>query len=125
MTDAFDDLTRARGRVRAQVQAARARNAAITALAATVATTTATVRSARGEVTVTARPDASIVEIVVAAGALDLRHDALGRLLTDTVARAQRAAAGLALEAAADALGEDSELVTGLRADLDRRSDRL
>ena len=48
-----------------------------------------------------------------------------GRLLTDTVARAQRAAADLALEAAADALGEDSELVTGLHADLDRRSDRL
>jgi hypothetical protein len=125
MTDAFDDLAHARSRVRAQVEAARARNVAITTLADTVATTTATVRSARGEVTVTARSDATIVDIVVAPGALGLRHDALGRLLTDTVARAQRAAADKALESAEDALGAHSDLVTGLRADLDRRTGLL
>lgn len=125
MTDAFDDLTHARSRVRAQVEAARDRNVAITTLAVTVATTTATVRSSRGEVTVTARPDATIVDIVVAPGALGLRNDALGRLLTDTVARAQRAAADQALESAEDALGAHSDLVTRLRADLDLRTGRL
>lgn len=118
-----DDLAQARARVRAQLDASRARNAAVNALAETVATTTATVRSARGEVTVTARPDGTIADVVIAPGALDGRADALGRLVTTTIAAAQRAAAERALESTADILGPDSPFVTGLRAEIDERHD--
>ena len=116
-----DDLAQARARVRAQLDASRARNAAVNTLAASVASITATARSARGEVTVTARPDGTITDVVLAPGALDGRADALGRLVTATIAEAQRTAAQLALEAAADTLGSDSAFVAGLRAEIDER----
>ena len=116
-----DDLARARARVRDQVEASRARNAAVNALAETVAATTATARSARGEVTVTSRPDGTITDVVFAPGALDGRAEALGRLVTVTIAEAQRAAAVRALDAAEDTLGSDSAFVADLRADVDQR----
>jgi len=121
MTDAFDDLDSARARIRSQVQDARERTAAVTVLAETVAATTATVRSARGEVTVTATAGARITDVTVADAALGLRADALGRLIRDTIASAQRTAAERALAAAEETLGADSGFVAGLRADVDSR----
>jgi DNA-binding protein YbaB len=121
MTDAFDDLDSARSRIRSQVQDARDRTAAVTVLADQVAATSATVRSARGEVTITATAGAQVTGVTVSPGALELRADALGRIILDTIAAAQRAAAELALAAAEDALGADSGFVVGLRADIDSR----
>jgi len=121
MTDAFDDLDSARARIRSQVQDARERTAAVTVLAEQVAATSATVRSSRGEVTVTATAGAQITDVTVADAALGLRADVLGRLIRDTVAAAQRAAAERALALAEDALGADSGFVVGLRTDIDAR----
>lgn len=121
MTDAFDDLDSARARIRSQVQDARERTAAVTVLAEQVAATSATVRSARGEVTVTATAGARITDVTVADAALGLRADVLGRLIRDTVAAAQRAAAENALVLAEETLGTDSGFVVGLRADIDTR----
>ena len=100
MTDAFDDLDSARARIRQQVQGARERSAAVTVLADQVAATSATVRSPRGEVSVTATAGAQITDVTVAPGALELRADVLGRLIRDTIAAAQRTAAQRALAAA-------------------------
>lgn len=121
MTDAVDDLDSARARIRSQVQDARERTAAVTVLADRVAATSATVRSPRGEVTITATAGAQVTGVTVAPGALELRADALGRIILDTIAAAQRAAAELALAAAEESLGADSGFVVGLRADIDAR----
>jgi DNA-binding protein YbaB len=125
MTDAFDDLDSARARIRSQVQDARERTAAVTVLADQIAATTATVRSARGEVTVTATAGAQITDVTVADAALSLRADALGRLIRDTVASAQRAAAERGVAAAEETLGADSAFVAGLRADVESRFGEL
>jgi DNA-binding protein YbaB len=125
MTDAFDDLDSARARIRSQVQDARERTAAVTVLADQIAATTATVSSARGEVTVTATAGAQITDVTVADAALSLRADALGRLIRDTVASAQRAAAERGIAAAEETLGADSAFVAGLRADVESRFGEL
>jgi DNA-binding protein YbaB len=121
MTDAFDDLDSARARIRQQVQGARERSAAVTVLADQVATTTATVRSPRGEVSVTATASAQVSDVTIAPGALELRADVLGRLIRDTIAAAQRTAAERALAAAEETLGADSGFVAGLHADVASR----
>ncbi len=121
MTDPFADLDTARSTVRGQLQAARERNAAVAALTDTVNALSATVKSSRGEVTVTATPSAAIPNVTLDSSAFNLTPDALSRLVTETIARAQRAAAELALTEAQNALGEGSNFVSGLRADVDSR----
>jgi hypothetical protein len=95
MSDPFAELEAARTRMRAQLAEARARNAALHAIAAQVRTTEATVRSPRGELEVTAGADGGIRSVRFAESALDLAPAELGRLTTETAAAAQRAAAEL------------------------------
>lgn len=121
MTDAFSDLDAARATVEVQLQQARERNAAMTVLAERVNATSATVHSPRGEVAVTATATSAITAVTLAEGASALRPDALGKLLTETIGRAQRAAAERALTAAEETLGPDSALVTQMRAEVDSR----
>jgi DNA-binding protein YbaB len=121
MTDAFDDLGSARARIRQQVAEARQQTAVVEALADQITTLTATARSPRGEISVTSTASAVITDVTVTAAALELRPDALGRLVSATIASAQRAAAELALAAAEESLGADSGFVAGLRADVESR----
>ena len=121
MTEAFSDINSARARIQGQLAEARARTAVIEVLADEVTTTTATVRSPRGEVSVTSTASSIITDVTVSDDALDLHPDALGRVLRDTIAAAQRAAARLALEAAEESLGADNGFVAELRADVDSR----
>ena len=119
MSDAFGDLESARATIEGQLERARERNAAMSVLADRVDSTSATVRSPRGEVAVTAT--AAITDVKLAESALTLHPQALGKLLTETIARAQHAAADLAITAAEETLGADSGLVAELRADVDSR----
>lgn len=121
MSDEFGDLESARATIEAQLQRARDRNTAISALADQVSSTAATVRSPRGEVSVTATATAAISSVELTNAATALAPAALGTLLTQTIAQAQRAAAELALTAAEEALGTDSSFVASLRADVDSR----
>ena len=121
MTDPFASIDSARARVQAQLAEARARDAAITVLADEVSTASATVRSPRGEVSVTATASAIVTDVTLAAASIGLGPEALGRLVAETIARAQRAAAEQALTAAEQTLGAESSFVAGLRADVDSR----
>jgi DNA-binding protein YbaB len=117
----WDGPDAVRATIDAQVADAAARTAAVDALAERIATTTATVRSLRGEVEVTAAPSGAIRSVRLADDALDLAAADLGRLLTETIARAQREAADRGLAAAESALGADSGVVGHLRDELGRR----
>lgn len=107
--------------VRAQVEAAAARDAAIGRLADTVAAAAATVRSPRGEVEVSATASAAVTGVRFSEDALDLTPEELGRLTTETIVTAQRRAAELAVTAAEDELGANSPFVAGLRSEVEAR----
>jgi DNA-binding protein YbaB len=111
----------ARAQIRAQVEAARARRDAVHALSGKVASTSATIRSSRGDVTVTADPTGRISKVRLSEDAMDLRPDDLSRLLTETIADAQRAASAAALQEAEQLLGADDGFVAQLRNDIDKR----
>jgi DNA-binding protein YbaB len=117
----FGDAEMARAHVRSQVAAAQLRADALNYLADTIATTSATVRSANGEVSVTATASAAITGVQLNADALELQPDALGRLVTRTIADAQRAAAELAVAAAEESLGSENSVVASLRDEVDSR----
>lgn len=121
MTDAFGDLDSARAMIDSQLEQARERSVAMSAMAERVASTTATVRSPRGEVAVTATASAAITDVTLSDAASTLNPVTLGRLITETISRAQRAAAELAIAVAAETLGPDSALIADLRADVDSR----
>jgi DNA-binding protein YbaB len=121
VTDAFGDLDSARAMIDSQLEQARERSVAMSAMAERVASTTATVRSPRGEVAVTATASAAITDVTLSDAASTLNPVTLGRLITETISRAQRAAAELAIAVAAETLGPDSALIADLRADVDSR----
>ena len=121
MTDPFADVDSARASIRGQLADARARDAAVTALAEQVAVASATVRSPRAEVSVTATASAVVTDVTLAATSSDLGTQALGRLITATIVQAQRAAAEQALAAAEQSLGTGSAFVGSLRADVETR----
>jgi len=81
--------------MRGQLADARARNAALHALAAEARAAEATARSPRGEVEVTAGADGTIRAVRFSDDVDDIDLSALGRLTTETIAAAQRAAAAL------------------------------
>ena len=110
-----------RARIHAQAAAARTRRDTLAELAASVDQTVATVRSPRGEVTVTASASALVQKVELQPTALDLDAVALGRIVTETIERAQRAAAHLAVEKTAQALGADNPVVTAIADDVSRR----
>jgi len=81
--------------------------------------TTVTTTSPDRRVTVSAQPSGAIVEVVLAPTSVELAPADLARVITTTIARAQRAAADRALELMGDTLGESSELVATIRAEVD------
>ncbi|WP_181408839.1 YbaB/EbfC family nucleoid-associated protein [Schumannella soli] len=119
--DPYGSPAQVRATVQSQVAAADARTAAIDALADRVAATTATARSLRGEVEVTAEPTGAVRDVRFSDAALELRSADLGRLVTETIARAQRDAAEKALAAATETLGADSAVVGRIRDEVSRR----
>jgi DNA-binding protein YbaB len=121
MTDPFGDLETARATIATQLEQARERSVAMSVLAERVNATTATVRSPRGEVAVTATATAAITEVTLTDAASALRPEALAALLTATIGRAQRAAAEQAIAAAAETLGPENAVVAQLRADVESR----
>ncbi|CAN7375686.1 YbaB/EbfC family nucleoid-associated protein [Microbacterium foliorum] len=80
--------------------------------------TMATVTSADGRVTITARPTGAIESVRLQSGAAaDLAS--LGVTITETIARAQRVAAERVLVSMEQTLGADSPLVAAVRRDVD------
>jgi DNA-binding protein YbaB len=80
--------------------------------------TMATVTSADGRVTITARPTGAIESVRLQSGAAaDLAS--LGVTITETIARAQRVAAERVLVSMEQTLGADSPLVAAVRQDVD------
>lgn len=81
--------------------------------------TTATISSADGRVTITAKPTGGIESVQLASISTATDAAALGALITATIARAQRAAAEKVLDSMGSTLGEDSPLVAAVRHDVD------
>ncbi|TPW76939.1 YbaB/EbfC family nucleoid-associated protein [Schumannella sp. 10F1B-5-1] len=119
--DPYGSPAQVRATVQQQVAAAEARAAAIDALAEQVDAVRATARSLRGEVEVTAEPSGAVREVRFSDDAVELRPADLGRLVTETIARAQREAAESALRAAEATLGADDAVVAGIRDQVRRR----
>jgi hypothetical protein len=121
VTDPYGSPEQVHATVAAQVEAASARTAAVDALADRLSATTATVRSLRGEVEVTADPSGAVRAVHFSDDARELRAADLGRLVTETIARAQHEAAERALAAASEALGAEDAVVTRIRDEVRRR----
>lgn len=103
-------------RIDAQIARSRALAEESSRLSAEVEQVTATITSPDGRVTVTARPSGGIDEVRLSSPDADA---SLGRVITTTIARAQRAAADSVLASMAATLGEDSPLVAAVRTDVD------
>ncbi|WP_091234418.1 YbaB/EbfC family nucleoid-associated protein [Microbacterium sp. 3J1] len=104
-------------RIDAQIARSRALAEESSRLNADVEQTTATVTSPDGRVTVVARPNGAIDEVRLSATEGDAAG--LARVITTTIAKAQRAAADSVLASMASTLGEDSPLVAAVRQDVD------
>jgi DNA-binding protein YbaB len=115
-SETLASLEAARARVMAQTERARAAALDAERMVEDVSTLTQTATSPGREVSVTARADGSVDRLEVAPHALDLDAHELSRLLTDTVRKAQRAAATSAVQRMAESLGTDSPLVEDIRA---------
>lgn len=113
----MESIEGARAHVAAQVAAAEARKMAVDQLVDDVRDTTATAKSARGEVTVVAAPTGRVVSLLLTESSTELRAPELAKLITDTIASAQHAAAMLAVTLASNALDPSSPLVVQLRAE--------
>lgn len=104
-------------KIDAQIAQARVRAEESARVTAEATQATATVTSPDGRVTVTARSTGAITAVRLS----DAAHDAvaLGTVITATIAKAQRAAADVALETMAETLGAESGLVAAVRRDVD------
>jgi len=89
-------------------------------LSAQVESTVVEVSSSDRTVTVRARPSGAVDEVALGPSAAERDPRVLGALITETVARAQRAAAERAVSEMAAILGADSPLVAETRAELER-----
>lgn len=118
--DPFAQFDAAAARLESIAAAARANTASATVLSEEARSATATVRSPKGEVTVTSRVGGVISSIDFTVEALALSPADLSRLTVETVARAQHAAATRFADAASEQFGPGSGLAEGLRADADR-----
>lgn len=116
--DALAGVEAARARVASQIAEAQARRAGIHALADEIRTLSATATSTRGEVQVTALPGGRVTAVTFSAAAEALDAASLSALATRTVAEAQRKAAYLAVDRAAETLGADAPFVARLRSEV-------
>ncbi|RLP82941.1 hypothetical protein D9V34_06750 [Mycetocola lacteus] len=115
--DPIDEFEAARAELQAISAQADANAQGAAALADDARTLQASVRSPRGEVTVTARVGGAISAVQFADAALSLRPAELSRLVETTIAQAQFQAAQRFADRAAEAFGTDSEIAAQLRAD--------
>ena len=104
-------------RIDAQIARSRGLAEESARLNADVASTTASVTSADGRVTVVAHPNGAVAEVRLTS--TDTDAASLGAVITTTIAKAQRAAADAVLASMATTLGEDSPLVAAVRHDVD------
>lgn len=118
--DVLAQLEAARAQVDAQIAAAEQRRDAAHRMADDIKELTVTASSPRGEATVTAAPGGGVTAVRIADAALSLGAVALSRLVTETIAQAQRKAALAAVERSAEVLGEASAFVTELRSQVDQ-----
>lgn len=112
--DIDERIEGALARLDAEVARARSSHDALTANLTQLRSIEATVRSPRGECSVTARADGTIVQV-----RLDPRADpgpGLEKLLTATVALAQGEARHAAADRAEIVLGQDAPLARDIRA---------
>ena len=116
MTDeVFAEIEAARARVNAQIAEAELRRSAVDKLAEDVKQLSVSVQSPRGEVQATAQPGGKVTGVRFTEAALSLSADALSRLVTETIARAQHQAAMAAVDRSAQLLGDGSAFVEELR----------
>jgi len=119
MTDAYAEFDAAQARLQAIRAEARANTQRATLVADEARTTTATARSARGEVSVTSRAGGVITAIDFSDAAYELDPAALARLTVTTIAQAQHSAATAFAETAAVQLG-DPLLAASLMSDAEK-----
>ncbi|MBC9927491.1 MULTISPECIES: YbaB/EbfC family nucleoid-associated protein [unclassified Leucobacter] len=110
----LDSIEATRQRVAAQVAEAQARKENIDHLADQIENATETARSPRGEVAVVAAPSGRVLSVTLGESAASIAPADLSKLITSTIAQAQRAAAMVAVRLSSDALGEASPLVEQL-----------
>lgn len=114
-----DTIAALNAKIDAQIAHAQDLAAESAKLEEEVAETTATVSSADGRVTVTARPTGGIESVQLSSNSTATDPAALGALITATIAKAQRAAAEQVLASMSLTLGESSPLVEAVRNDID------
>ncbi|WP_187240563.1 YbaB/EbfC family nucleoid-associated protein [Microbacterium mitrae] len=121
MDDITEQVAAARERVYGQVEAARARHNALRTAISEVRGLTATVKSPRGEVSVTAAMSGAVTEVRVLHEDLDART--LSAILTQTVAAAQQAVRDQAADRMTEVAGADSNIIADLRTPLARNGE--
>ena len=121
MDDMTEPVAAARERVYSQVESARARHNALRSAIDEVRGLTATVRSPRGEVSVTAAMSGAVTDVTVLHDDLDART--LSAVLTNTVAAAQQAVRDQAADRMSEVAGADSTIIADLRTPLARREE--
>jgi DNA-binding protein YbaB len=119
--EAMAQIDQVRAELDRQVQQAADRKRTLQRLSADIGITQVAERSPRGEVEVMAGPQGAVSCVRISADAF-ARLDAagLGRIITRTIAAAQRRAAAQAVERSAELLGTDSPVVEQLRSDVER-----
>lgn len=118
--DPLAEFAAAEARLSAIVAESRANRDQATQFAAEAKTTTATARSPRGEVSVTARVGGTITAVQFGDAAMRLTPAALAALTTKTIAAAQHDAAQAFANQAAYQFGANSPIAAQYRADAER-----
>lgn len=113
-----DTIAALNARIDAQIAQSRQLAQESARLETEASQTTATLTSADGRVTVTARPTGAVESVrLQSIGAAD--PASLGVTITETIAKAQRVAAERVLVSMEQTLGADSPLVAAVRHDVD------
>ncbi len=116
--DIAEHVQAARERMYGQVEAARVRHTALREAINEVRGLEATVRSPRGEVSVTAAMSGAVTDVRVLQDDIDART--LSTILTQTIAAAQQAVRDAAADRMTDVAGAESNIVADLRTPLAR-----
>ena len=118
---AFYDADEALARVQRDVAAAQERAARAQEVKTRIDAVRGVGRSPRGEVTVEVDASGMLRDVRLTDAAMDLRPADLEKLITDAARAAQRDAGSRAVAVAQDAFGEESPMVTHLRAEVESR----
>jgi DNA-binding protein YbaB len=118
-TDTLAAVEAARMRVIAQTERARTAAKEASLMADEVRAASSSTASPGREVTVTAQAGGAVSRVELTDRALDWDARTLSQVLTDTIRRAQRAAAEAAVERMSASVGAQSPLVANVRAQID------